>query len=131
MVIFNLIMISTSFISLIVARSIYVCVDPFRQLEIFPRILDLILYENIFSVTFSIFLVLLLVWTGLYSAFNIDAMEEGFVRKKDKSIWEKYKYKIIHSVKLDIIRSFCLYYYLYILCKSRFLMFEEEETWTL
>jgi hypothetical protein len=92
-------MISTSTNFIHKARCVYVSVDPFRQHGIFPRVLDVILYECIFSTTFSIFLVLLLVWTGLHSAFNIDAMEEGVNRNKD-TFCEKYKYKIIHTVNI-------------------------------
>lgn len=82
------------------ARSIYLSVDPFRQYRRFSREWDLIIYECIFSSTFSIFLILLLVWTGLYSAFNIEETEKGLNHKNDKpDFCEKNKYKIIHSVR--------------------------------
>ena len=56
-------------------------------------------YEMIFSTTFSIFLILLLVWTGLYSAFNIQADDKLSSKMKDKSsYWEQSKYKIVHTV---------------------------------
>ena len=99
LVIFNLIIISTSMIFFKIARSIYLIIDPFRQNNILNQPWNLMFYESIFSSTFSIFLILLLVWTGLYSAFNIEANEEIFSRNKEKpSYCEKSKYKIIHSV---------------------------------
>lgn len=79
---------------------ILLSVDPFHQYDRLTRIEELILYECIFSTTFQIFLILLLVWTGLYSAFNIDDFEDGSYNQieEDKSVCQKYKYKIIHTV---------------------------------
>ena len=69
----------------IIARIIYVTVDPYKQNDIFDRIADRILHELIFSACLSMFFILLLVWMGLYTAFNIDNnKEENTLTRKKK-----------------------------------------------
>ncbi len=44
--------------------------DPYRQLLVFNREADRMIHELVFSAAISIFYILLIVWIGLYSAFN-------------------------------------------------------------
>jgi hypothetical protein len=78
LVILNLIIICTSkkivkifkFFSL--ARMVYISVDPFKLKGIFDRSTDRVLHEIVLSTTISIFFILLIVWMGLYTAFDIE-----------------------------------------------------------
>ena len=69
----NILILSSSKKIYYLARVIYLSIDPFRQKLIFPRLVDRILHEIIFSTCLSMFLILLLVWHGMYGAFNIDS----------------------------------------------------------
>ena len=51
-------------------------VDPFKQKGIFDRTTDRVLHEIIFSSSISMFFILLIVWMGLYAAFDIESSEE-------------------------------------------------------
>lgn len=100
MVILNLIIICTSKISLILARVIYLTIDPFKQKQIFGRITDLILNNLIFSACVSMFFILLIVWMGLYTAFDI--------KNPDK---EKHKHDLIKPVRINQDRGCLRHYY--------------------
>jgi hypothetical protein len=87
------------YIELTLARAVYISVDPFSLKSIFPRTVDRILHEIIFATSVSLFLVLLLVWHGLYTAFDIDrykTMNKG----KRCSIW---RYEKVHTIIIVIL----------------------------
>lgn len=83
----------------------YLSVDPFSQNNIFNRSVDRILHELIFATSISMYFILLLVWHGLYTAFDIDSQDEHnnsdlFAidgRKEKKKLhsfnWDKLKLK--------------------------------------
>lgn len=54
------------------SRFLYIIIDPFKLKGIFGRSIDRVLHELILSSTISVFFVLLLVWFGLFTAFDID-----------------------------------------------------------
>jgi ABC-type multidrug transport system permease subunit len=105
-IILNILIISTSKNYLTIARAVYVSVDPFSLKSIFPRTVDRILHELIFATSVSLFLVLLLVWHGLYTAFDIDRhiQRSRSLKKKKCTIW---KYETVH--KIIIITLFLVY----------------------
>jgi len=79
-------------------------IDPFNQQDIFGRKLDRIIHEIVFSTTFCILLTLLLVLTGLFSAFNI---ENNYLNidndtEKNPSLFKEYKFQILHTVRTHI-----------------------------
>jgi hypothetical protein len=51
---------------------VYIAVDPFKLRGIFDRSTDRVLHEIVLSTTISIFFILLIVWMGLYTAFDIE-----------------------------------------------------------
>lgn len=90
----------------IIARTIYLAVDPFRQKLIFSRVADKILYELIFSAAIYIFYILLIVWIGLYSAFNSDVKEfkKTEIQNINKSTKQHFRfYEIIKEVIIIFI----------------------------
>jgi hypothetical protein len=62
-------------INLIIATStrfLFLIIDPFRQYKLVSRVYDRVIHELFYSSLFSFFIILLLVWFGLFTAFNID-----------------------------------------------------------
>jgi uncharacterized membrane protein (DUF485 family) len=99
----NLLIISTSkYQNITSARAIYVAVDPFSLKSIFPRTLDRILHELIFATSVSLFLVLLLVWHGLSTAFDIDRHIQRSQKVKNKKcrIW---RYETVHTLIIVVL----------------------------
>jgi hypothetical protein len=111
LVILNLIVICTSKLSIyIIARIVFIVVDPLKQRKIFNRVTDRILYELIFSASISIFFILLLVWMGLYSAFNIQnslaTLKPKGTNEKDKNVAPSFRicwFRHYYTFKILII----------------------------
>jgi hypothetical protein len=49
---------------------VYILVDPYKLRGIFNRVADRIIHELVFSTSFSLFLILLIVWMGLYTGIK-------------------------------------------------------------
>lgn len=64
------------------SRVVYYAVDPYRQYNIFSRTTERVFFELVLSSTVSIFFVLLLVWFGLFTAFDIDNDKEQEAKRK-------------------------------------------------
>lgn len=74
-------MITLNLIIACVSRFIYLVIDPFKQFGYFNRYADRILHEMILACTVSVFFVLLLIWFGLFTAFDIAQDKKNYSLK--------------------------------------------------
>lgn len=100
------------------SRFLYIIIDPYRMKNNVNKVFDKVLYEMFFSSIVCIFLILLLVWFGLFTAFDIDRDREKELMVKKKEInfnWTETLSQAVNNpiklIKKAVKKPSCLKHY--------------------